>query len=91
MSTALVFLVYGCSFALALVLLYFFHARWYWHVLSIAAAFAIGMYPPPEQWAGPKFDLLLGFLFVFLFVWGVGEIFFHRIHRARGARRPRTA
>ncbi len=91
MNFYLVVLVYACSFLLAVVLLYLFHTAWYWHVLSIAAALVIGLWPPPAPLAGrPVFDLLVGFLFIFLFVWGIGEPFFHRVHSAR-TRQPRAA
>ena len=43
----MVFLIYGIAAVLALVLLYFFHADWYWHVLSVALAFLmLGACPP---------------------------------------------
>lgn len=87
MSTTVVFSAFAGSFVLALLLLYCFHARWYWHVLSVAAALVIGLTPPPESLAGrPLVDLLVGCLFVFLLVWGVGEIFMHRYHRGRKRR-----
>lgn len=82
MSTTVVFVAYAGSLALALLLLYWFHAKWYWHVLSVIAAFIIGLAPPPEglTWR-PVFDLMVGCVFVFLLVWGAGEIFLHRYHR----------
>ncbi len=79
MQPILVALVYGSALVLALALLYFFQAKWYWHALSVAAAFAIGLMPPFEAWRPP--DLLVGFVFVFLFVWGFGAPFFRRRHR----------
>jgi len=83
-SSTIVFSAYAASLILALLLLYWFHARWYWHVLSVALALAIGLAPPPEALAGrPVFDLVIGCLFVFLMVWGLGEIFVHRHHRRR--------
>ncbi|MEK7407822.1 MAG: hypothetical protein AAB225_22360 [Acidobacteriota bacterium] len=84
MGTTVVFLAYGCALVLALVLLYFVHARWYFHVLSIALALAVGLWPPPEGLAGrPLFDLLVGCLFVFLLIWGIGAPFFRPMHRRR--------
>jgi len=83
-STSIVFSAYAAAFVLALLLLYWFHARWYWHVLSVALALAIGLMPPPAGLAGrPGFDLAVGCVFVFLMVWGIGEIFLHRYHRER--------
>jgi hypothetical protein len=47
-------------------------------VLSILAALAIGLTPPPEGWHPP--DLLVGSVFLFLFVWGIGAPFFRAHH-----------
>jgi len=81
MSTIVVCVVYGLSAGLALLLLYLFHARWYWHVLSVLAALAVGFSPPLGAWNGPSRDLVYGFVILFLVVWGLGEPFFHRFHR----------
>ncbi len=83
MSTVWVFAAYGFSVALALVIVYFFHARWYWHVLSVLAALAIGFSPPIPGWDGPTRDLVYGFAFLFLLVWGLAEPFLHHFHRQR--------
>ena len=81
----MVFLTYGSAAALALVLLYFFHAHWYWHVVSVAAALAIGLVPPamvpiPAAWGATR-DLTIGFVFLFLIVWGLGAPLFRRHHQ----------
>jgi len=79
MSSVWVMLVYGCAAGGALLLLYFFRARsWYWHVMSIAAAVAFGVTPPPEGWGGPRFDLAVGSTFVFFFLWGAAAPLFRR-------------
>lgn len=81
MHPAWVVLAYSCAVFLALELLYKFHARaWYWHVLSVAAALALGMARLPEQWSGPSVDLLIGSIFVFLMVWGLAAPLFRK-HR----------
>lgn len=75
MSGTLVMLVYAFALALPVMLLYFFKpAAWYWHLLSCAAALAIGLMPPPAGWKGPAFDLLFGGVFLFLMAWGIGGI-----------------
>jgi hypothetical protein len=79
MQVVWVGLAFGSAILLALALLYAFHARWYWHVLSILAALAIGLTPPPERWRPP--DLLVGSVFLFLFVWGLGAALFRAHHR----------
>ncbi len=77
--------VFGAAFLVALLALYVRHAAWYWHVLSVAAAVAIGLYRFPDAYRPP--DLLTGAVFIFLFVWGAGEIVMHPFHlRARSAR-----
>ncbi len=78
MQPTLVALVYGSALVLALALLYFFHAKWYWHALSAAAAIVIGLIPPMETWRPP--DLLVGFVVLFLLVWGVGAPLFKTHH-----------
>lgn len=81
MSPILVCVVYGVSVALALLLVYLFHTRWYWHVLSVLAALAVGFSPPVPGWDGASRDLIYGFIVLFLLVWGVAEPFVHRFHR----------
>jgi hypothetical protein len=77
MSPLWVVLVYGSSVLLAVLLLYFFHSRsWYWHIVSAALAIALGLIPLPAEWAGPKTDLLVGFLFLLLLVWGLAAPLF---------------
>ena len=83
MSTFLVYVVYGFSFLLALWFLYLYHARWYWHALSVLVALAIGFSPPIPGWDGPSRDLIYGFVFLFLVTWGLAEPFVHRFHRHR--------
>lgn len=70
MQPILVGVVYSAALLFALALLYFFPVKWYWHVLSVIGALAIGLMPPIEAWRPP--DLLVGFVFVLLFVWGIG-------------------
>lgn len=81
MLAMLVIFAYGASVALALLLVYMFHSRWYWHVLSILAAFGVGLTPPLPGLDGPIRDLLYGSVFFFLLVWGLAEPFVHRFHR----------
>lgn len=73
--------VFGAAFIVALIALYAFRARWYWHALSVVAGLALGLTPFPDGFRPP--DLVTGFLFVFLTVWGLGEVFVHPYHRGR--------
>jgi hypothetical protein len=80
----MVFVVYGAAAVLALALLYFIHANWYWHVLSLVAALAVGfmpadMIPVPAAW-GTTRDILVGGVFIFLAVWGIAAPLFRRHH-----------
>jgi hypothetical protein len=82
----MVLLIYGAMAVLALTLLYCFHAKWFWHVLSVAAALAIGMMPPelipvPAAWGATR-DVILGSLFTFLVIWGIAAPLFMRHHQA---------
>lgn len=86
MQPALVASVYVSALVLALALLYFFHAKWYWHVLSVLAAVAVGIAPPMESWWPP--DLVIGFVFFFLLIWGLGAPLFYTHHRHPGPRAP---
>ena len=79
MQAVWVALTYVSAVVVALALLYAFHARWYWHALSVLAALALGLTPPPEGWQPP--DLLVGSVFVFLLVWGIGAPLFRAHHR----------
>ncbi len=81
MNPILVGSVFGAAFILALMALYVSHARWYWHVLSVLAAFTLGFTPFPDGFRPP--DLLTGAVFIFMLVWGAGEIAVHPYHRTR--------
>ena len=75
MTALLIPLVYGAAILLALVILYYFEPKpWYLHLLSLVAAFALGLTPTPEGWHGKLYDVTAGFLFVFLFLWGIGGV-----------------
>ena len=81
----MVFLIFGGAAVLALALLYFFHANWYWHVTSVSLALVIGLIPPdripvPAVW-GPTRDIVVGAIFAFLAIWGLGAPLFRRHHR----------
>lgn len=73
MSMIWVSATYGLALLLALAALYKLRTlHWYWHAASILVALAIGLMPPPEGWAGPRYDLAVGFLFVVFLIWGAG-------------------
>ncbi|HVX67499.1 MAG TPA: hypothetical protein VHA11_12890 [Bryobacteraceae bacterium] len=78
MNPLLVGIVYGLSLILALALLYFYPARWYWHALSLLAALALGLTPLPQNSGIP--DLLIGAVFLLLFVWGAAFPLFRKHH-----------
>lgn len=83
MNSLVVFFTYTGAFALALLLLYAWRdVSWPWRVLSLAAALAIGLMPPIEGLAGPVYDLMVGAVFLVLFVWALGAPLFHRRHQA---------
>jgi hypothetical protein len=72
MSPGLVALCYGSAIALSLYLLWHFGVQhWYWHLASIALAVAIGFTPMNEFWGSPGMTLLVGWAFLFFFLWGI--------------------
>lgn len=72
MSSLVVASCYGSAIAVSLALLWYFGARsWYWHVLSLGGALAIGLTPLPPAWNSPEMTLLVGWVFLLLFLWGV--------------------
>ncbi|MGP8246030.1 MAG: hypothetical protein ACLQVN_16105 [Bryobacteraceae bacterium] len=74
MFTMLAVLVYGAAVAIPFWLLYRHGSRrWYWHVLALALAAAVGLAPFPGL-QGPNFDLVIGFVFLSLAVWGIGGL-----------------
>ena len=83
MQPVLVAVVYVAALVLALVLLFSFRVKWYWHVPSILAALAVGLVPPMGSWWPP--DLVVGFVFVLLLVWGIGGLL-PRMHHHTGSR-----
>lgn len=81
MSSAVVFMIYGCAAFLALGLLYFFRAtHWYLHALSLAVALIAGLMPIPEVWHVPAIELMIGAIFLFFFLWGICAPLFPRHH-----------
>jgi len=79
-------LVYVFAIGAPVLLLRHFHPQaWYWHVLAIAAAVAIGLMPNPLGWDNPAVDLVFGLVIVMLLVWGVGGLMFWQPHRHKHA------
>lgn len=74
-------LVYLLAFGLPIWLLYHFHsAPWYWHVLALLAAVAMGFFQTPPQWQSQAFDLAFGAVFILLATWGIGGLLAFRWH-----------
>ena len=81
MSPKLAVLVYLAAILLPTLLLCRFHAaHWFWHLAAVLAAAGLGFMPIPPEWQGPSYDLLFGFIFVVLLVWGVGGLILYRTH-----------
>jgi hypothetical protein len=78
--------VYAVAIGAPLAVLYFHGStHWYWHALAILAALAVGLVSPPVQVQGVTFDMICGFVFIFLMVWGIGGIVVFRPHHAKHA------
>jgi thiol:disulfide interchange protein len=72
-------LVYLLAMGVPIYLLYRFHPQaWYWHSLCVLAAFTLGFMPMPFQLQKPEFDLLFGFVFIALTIWGAGGLILFR-------------
>jgi hypothetical protein len=83
MSSVLVLAVYLAALAAPLLILYFHRSwTWYWHMMAVIAAFALGFVPTPAGWKTPALDVAFGFAFIFLMVWGIGGLLM--FHHPRG-------
>jgi hypothetical protein len=79
-------LCYVAALLVAILLLWrYSHVAWYWHLLSGAAAFVLGMMPPVPGMAGQAYDVALGCSFILLLIWGIGEPLFRWFHLPRHA------
>lgn len=80
--TTLAVLIYMAAVALAVGLVAFLKPiAWHYHVLAVMAALGLGFVHLPESYSGPWTDLLIGFFFTFLLLWGLaGLIFREGIH-----------
>ncbi len=74
-------LVYLLAMGIPIFLLYLCKSQaWYWHTLSVLAAVALGFAPIPVSMQKPEFDLLFGFAFIALMIWGAGGLILFRPH-----------
>ena len=74
-------LVYLLAMGIPIYLLYRFQSQaWYWHTLSVLAAIGLGFLPIPFALQKPGFDLLFGFVFIVLMIWGAGGLILFRTH-----------
>ena len=74
-------LVYLLAMGIPIYLLYRFQSQaWYWHTLSVLAAIGLGFTPIPDEFQKPEFDLVFGFVFIVLMIWGAGGLILFRTH-----------
>jgi len=86
MFSVFAILIYMAAMAIPAWLLYHFGSEsWYWHALAAAGGLLMGFIPLPAALSNPGYDLILGFAFVFLMVWGIGGLFMVRPHREKHA------
>lgn len=81
MSSLVVALCYGSAMALSLALLWYWGTKtWYWHLLSVCLALILGLTPLPEALNTKEATLAVGWVFVFLFIWGLAAPMFALSH-----------
>jgi hypothetical protein len=79
-------LIYLFAIGISVHLLRHFHSKaWFWHALAILVALGIGLIPTPPAWKTAGCDLVFGFVFVLLLVWGLGGLILWRPHREKHA------
>jgi hypothetical protein len=79
-------LVYMAAMAIPVWLLYHFGSgHWFWHVFAVMIGLLLGVVPLPAVFSNPTYDLIVGFVFVFLIVWGIGGLFPLRSHHEKHA------
>ena len=72
-------LVYLLAIGIPVYLLYKFHpVAWYWHLLCVLGAVGMGFVPIPASLQKAQFDLVFGFVFILLMVWGAGGLILPR-------------
>ena len=82
----LAILVYLVAMVVPLAILHRYgSASWFWHTLAICAALTLGLIPTPAPFNGLAADLIFGFCFVFLMIWGIGGLVVYRPHLHRHA------
>ena len=86
MSNILAVLVYLVALVIPLYMLMRFQAQArYWHVLAVGAALALGLIPEPIGLPTAALDLVFGFAFVSLTIWGIGGLLRIRPHHEKHA------
>ncbi|HEY1495733.1 MAG TPA: hypothetical protein VGF49_14370 [Candidatus Solibacter sp.] len=74
-------LVYLLAMGIPLLLLRFHSVSWYWYLLAVVVAMTLGFIPMPAQMQNPAFDLVFGFVFIALLIWGVCGLLLFQVHR----------
>ena len=75
MFSMLAILTYLAAMAIPAWLLNRFGSEaWYWHVLAILGGLAWDLCPRRPRCPHPPTELVVGFVFVFLMVWGIGGL-----------------
>lgn len=81
MFSLLAVVVYLIGMGFPIYLLVHFHSQaWYWHALALIAALALGLVPMPAWLQSATYDLMFGFAFIVLMIWGAGGLILLRTH-----------
>ena len=74
---------YAAAAVFALIFLFFSGTKaWYWHVLSGLAAIGLGLTPIPPKYNTSAINIVIGFVFVFMFLWAIAAPFVARRRRS---------
>ena len=86
MFSILAVLIYLVAFCVPVYLLYHFGPQnWFWHLLAVIAALAIGFIPTSPAWKTTALDLIFGSTFISMMTWGIGGFALTWRHRVKHA------
>jgi hypothetical protein len=77
--------LYVLTIALSIWVVIRYHTAWYWHILSVAVAAAVGFAPRTSLLDSKFGSLLYGFVFFLTATWGIVGLIPFRSRRQKAA------